>query len=158
MNEPARSLRDTDSGPITINAVAGTVWRIGWAPDPFAWTPWEYAELGHFDGRWDDPDGVYRTLYVGDSLLGAFLEVLARFRPDLALQAELDAIEDDAELDARYPTTRAGPVPRSWCEPRMVGSAALRGEFFDVRDIASIATLRRRFAHLAADLGLPGTG
>jgi hypothetical protein len=35
-------------------------------PEPWAWTPWQYATDGRFTGRWDDPD-VARTLCVGDT-------------------------------------------------------------------------------------------
>lgn len=31
-----------------------------------------------FTGRWDDPDGIWRTLYVGASRLVCCLEMLAR--------------------------------------------------------------------------------
>lgn len=42
------------------------VYRVGYQPDPWAWTPWEYAGAdGRFHGRWDDPDGTWRTLYLG---------------------------------------------------------------------------------------------
>jgi hypothetical protein len=41
----------------------GPVWRVGYAPDPWAWTPWEYAsDSGRFNGRWDDEDAKFRTL------------------------------------------------------------------------------------------------
>lgn len=31
------------------------VWRVGFAPDAWAWTPWTYADdEGLFGGRWDD--------------------------------------------------------------------------------------------------------
>ena len=54
-----------------------------------------------------------------------------------------------------YPTLPAGHVPRSWLQPRRAGRAVLRGEFVDVRQSTTVATLRKRFASLAADLDLP---
>ncbi|WP_417219602.1 hypothetical protein [Arthrobacter sp.] len=34
------------------------VWRVGHAPDPWAWTPWGHADdEGRFGGRWDDQQG-----------------------------------------------------------------------------------------------------
>jgi hypothetical protein len=151
----ATTTRETDSGVLEVAVVGAQAWRIGFAPEPFKWTPWEYAEIGGFDGRWDDPDGVYRTLYLGDRLLGVLLEVLARFRPDIALAAELAAIDDEDAEAERYPTLPAGHVPRSWMQPRLVGAAQVRGEFVDVRRASTVGTLRRRFAALAADLQLP---
>jgi hypothetical protein len=151
----ATTTRETDTGALEVSAVAAEAWRIGFAPAPFAWAPWEYAETGRFDGRWDDPDGTYRTLYLGDSLLGALLEVLARFRPDLELAAELAGIDDEDGGAEVYPTLCPGLVPRSWMEPRLAGTALLHGEFVDVRRAPTVGTLRRRFAGLAADLGLP---
>jgi hypothetical protein len=92
VRQTATTRRETDGEGLEIAVVASEAWRIGFAPEPFAWTPWEYAEAGRFDGRWDDPEGTYRTLYLGDSLLGVLLEVLARFRPDTALVEELATI------------------------------------------------------------------
>lgn len=147
--------RDSPAGPLDLQTVEVAVFRVGYAPDPFAWTPWQYANGGRFDGRWDDPDGTYRTLYVADRLLGCLLEVLADFRPDLELLAELDAIVDDDGSDDSYPTLRAGVIPRSWLEPRCAGRALIAGEFADVRAAGTIATLRRRFAAVAAGMELP---
>jgi hypothetical protein len=152
----ASSTRETETGPLEIAvAAAAPVWRIGYGPDPFAWTPWQHAEAGRFEGRWDDPAGTYRTIYLGQSLLAVLLEVLARFRPDLELASELAGIDDPDGEAERYPTLPAGQLPRSWLRPRLAGTAGLHGEFVDVRAAATIATLRRRFAALAADLGLP---
>ena len=39
------------------------------SPDPWAWTPWQYAHAGRFGGRWDDPVGRWRTPYAGRSTL-----------------------------------------------------------------------------------------
>lgn len=65
--------------------------RVGYAPNPWAWTPWQYAEDGRFNGRWDDPDGNWRTLYVGASRLACYLEVLAFARADPRLALNLHA-------------------------------------------------------------------
>src|SRR5664279_1996153 len=60
------SIIATASGDLACDAAAGrVVWRVGYVPEPWAWTPWQYATDGRFTGRWDDPDGVWRTLYVG---------------------------------------------------------------------------------------------
>lgn len=62
-----------------VDAADRTVWRVGRAPDPWAWIDRQYA--GH--QRWDDADGVFRTVYAGDSLYGCYVEVLAYSRPDV---------------------------------------------------------------------------
>ena len=59
------------------------VHRVGYRPEPWHWTPWEYTGAdGRFYGRWDDPHGTWRALYPGFSPLACYLEVLAVFRAD----------------------------------------------------------------------------
>jgi RES domain-containing protein len=148
--------RRSGVGALVIDALHGRqVYRVGYRPDPFGWTPWEYATDGRFHGRWDDPDGTYRTLYVGASLLACLLEVLADFRPDPALAVDLAFIQAEPGDDERYPTVGTGMLPRSWLDGRVAGAAVLTGEFVDVRRARTIATLRARFGGLAADLGFP---
>lgn len=86
----------------------GRVWRVGYRPDPWAWTPWQYANGGRFDGRWDDPAGEFRTVYAGASLVGCLLEVLAPLRPEPGFSALLDAVEEDPVDADEYPTGEAG--------------------------------------------------
>lgn len=117
---------------------ARTVFRVGRRPDPWAWPDWSYAAPnGTFGNRWDDPSASYRVLYACSERVGAFVETLARFRPDLELIADLRAIEgsDDFLL--------AGVVPLSWLETRVVGSARLHGRFANVGDAESLATFRQ---------------
>lgn len=33
--------------------------RVGFAPNPWTFTDWRFAEKGRFRGRWDDPAGEY---------------------------------------------------------------------------------------------------
>ena len=68
---------------------------------------------GRFNGRWDDPDGNYRTLYTGNTLLGCLLEVLAGFRPDPTLADDLDGIIEDPYDELVHPTPAPGIVPRA---------------------------------------------
>lgn len=128
------------------------VYRIGYAPAPWAWSGWEFAGTdGRFPGRWDDDRGVFRTVYAGSTLLGCLLEVLAHFRPDPALAAEMAGIEDEEG----FPTAPAGHVPHSWLDPREAASATLRGTFCDVTATESIAALRPAFIALVHQLGQP---
>jgi hypothetical protein len=130
--------------------------RVGYRPDPWTWTPWEYAGSdGRFHGRYDDPHGTWRTLYAGFSALACYLEVLAAFRADPVLAEALDAIDD--EDAGEFPTAAAGTVPRSWCAPRMAASGRLTGTFAVPRHPESLPTLRQRFLGMASGFGAVGS-
>jgi hypothetical protein len=129
-----------------------TVYRVGRAPRPWGFTPWRYAEKGVFQGRWDDPEGEYRVLYVSASAFGAFVEVLADFRPDPTLIAGLAEIEDE---DQKATGVLPGRVPISWLRGRVLVDGLLSGTFADVSHSRSLATLRRNLAPLVVELGLP---
>lgn len=150
------SMVGTDSGNLRCeNALNRRVWRVGYAPQPWAWTPWQYAEHGRFDGRWDDPDGVWRTVYVGESALACYLEVLAPFRADVSLQIELAEIDEDPHDSREHPTGAGGEIPASWRRARLVGAASLAGWYALPGDKESLAALRSRFLPLAIRLHLP---
>ncbi|MGH3629453.1 MAG: RES domain-containing protein, partial [Acidimicrobiales bacterium] len=124
------------------------IYRVGYGPNLWAWVPWEY---GPFTGRWDDPEGTYRVIYAGDSAMTCFVEVLARFRRDEALIADLETIEADGR-DATYPTIEPGIVPTTWLEPRCLGMSNLDGTYAFVQHPESIAFLRPAFISLALSL------
>lgn len=130
-----------------------TVWRVGRAPDPWAWIDRRYA--GH--QRWDDVDGMFRTIYAADSLFACFVEVLAYSRPDRQANGEnlLDGIVEDSRDARDYPVPPAGELPFDWVHGRITAEAALEGRYVDVRTASTIATLRSRFAALAIALGYP---
>lgn len=145
----------TRQGQFAVLRDPGRVWRIGYRPDPWTWTPWQYAHGGRFNGRWDDPDGRYRTLYAGQSLLGCLLEVLAGFRSDPLLAADLNQIDEDPTDAVTYPTQPAGQLPRSWLEPRVASSATLTGTYCSVTTTDTLAVLRPVFISRALRYGLP---
>jgi hypothetical protein len=125
----------------------GPLYRLGRHPDPWAWPDWSYAARdGTFGNRYDDPATSYRVLYASSQRVGAFLETLARFRPDLEVLAELDRIEGDDELPPA--------VPRTWLGGRLIGEATVEGRFVDVGDTGSLATLRTALAAHAIHHGL----
>lgn len=125
----------------------GPLYRLGRYPDPWAWPDWSYAAAdGTFGNRYDDPEASYRVLYASSQRVGAFLETLARFRPDLEVLAELDRIEGDDEPPPA--------VPRSWLDNRLLGEARVEGRFVDVGDTTSLATLRTALAASAIRHGL----
>ena len=74
----------------------GMVWRVAYRPDPWTWVPWQY---GPFTGRFDDAQGQFRVLYTGSTRLACYLEVIAQFRPDPLLLAEMEAITGDPQDD-----------------------------------------------------------
>jgi hypothetical protein len=140
---------------LQVDVDPGVVWRVGYRPDPWAWTPWQYAVGGRFGGRWDDPAGEFRTVYAGGSLLGCLLEVLAPFRPDLVLAEVVEGIEEDPVDAEQYPTGPSGRVPRDWLLPRVASTARLTGRYVAVSHMYSLGSLRQRFRQLARRLGLP---
>lgn len=127
---------------ITLNP--GTVWRVGFEPDPWAWTPWVYAtDGGLFDGRWDDQRGVFRTLYTSESLLGCFLELLAKLRPDTIVLDALDQIDDPDNLAADDHESPRGAVGYDWLEGRQFGRAAQVGRYCFITHSRTVAAIDR---------------
>jgi hypothetical protein len=142
----------------TLHTVApgNPLFRVGRGPDVWTLASWIYAGPdGTFGNRYDDPAGEYRVLYAAGQRRGAFLETLARFRVDLQLVAELDAIEGDAR-DEGFPTVRAGVVPSAWLETRRIGAATAAASlwFVDVAHSESLAHLRERLASRLVHYGL----
>jgi hypothetical protein len=127
----------------------GSIYRLGRIPDPWAWPDWSYAAAdGTFGNRWDDPAASYRVIYACSQRVGAFVETLARFRPDLEVVAAIAEIDGD---DAGVPPS---VVSRRWLEGRLIGEAIARGKFAEVGDARSLATLRRELASRAIHYGL----
>ncbi|MET1087121.1 MAG: RES domain-containing protein [Arthrobacter sp.] len=142
------------SAQLTAAEAAGRVLRVGFRPEPWAWSGWEWATDGRFPGRWDDLHGNFRTIYAGSSLLACRLEVLAHFRKDSRLSMELDEIVEDDEDNVLHPTTAPGQVPREWFEVRTAASAELSGRYCAVTASGSVAALYPHFIGLALSLGL----
>jgi hypothetical protein len=84
--------------------------------------------------------------------MACYLEVLASFRPDPTLQAEMDAIESDDD-DDEYPTIPPGRLDYGWCEQRLVCTARLSGCFAVPSHHETLPTLREHFLPLATTLG-----
>lgn len=142
------------SAQLTAAEAAGRVWRVGFRPEPWAWSGWEWATDGRFPGRWDDLHGNFRTIYAGSSLLACLLEVLAHFRKDARLSVELDEIVEDDEDTVLHPTIAPGQVPREWLEVRAAASAELSGRYCAVTASGSVAALYPHFIGLALSLSL----
>ena len=141
-------------GPVRCTSLhEEQVHHVGYKPDPWNWAPWEFAQAGRFTGRWDDPAGEWRAIYVGATRVACYLEVLASFRPDPRLEAEMDDIDSDDDAD-RFPTIPPGRLDYGWCEKRLVCTARLSGCFAVPSHHETLPTLREQFVPLAAALGV----
>jgi hypothetical protein len=125
--------------------VEGAIYRIARKPNPWEWPDWQY--VGDDGNRWDDPRKVYRVLYAGTSILGCFLEVLARFRPNPKL---IEAFEGIEENDTDLPETeRPGTLPQEWLnERRLAEVLGTEGTFAAVGQAESLSCLNLELADL----------
>lgn len=139
---------------LAILTGSGTVWRIGFRPEPWAWSGWEWATHGRFPGRWDDLHGNFRTVYAGSTLQACLLEVLAGFRADPRIAAELEDIVEDDEDRVLYPTLPPGEVPREWLDTRAATRAELSGSYCAITSSKTISALHPHFIKMALGLGL----
>lgn len=140
--------------PLAVTAADGPLYRVGRRPDAWAWPPWSAAGTdGTFGNRYDDPRSEYRVLYASSQRVGAFLETLARFRRDVALEAEYALIEAD-ERDQAFPTLEPGLVPGDWRDKRCIGTASHAGRFVDAGHSDSLAHLRTVLAARLLHYGL----
>lgn len=129
----------------------GRLYRVGRAPDPWAWPDWSNAAAdGTFGNRWDDPASAYRVLYAASDRLGALVEVLARFRPDPHVAKELQEIEGEDEL-----ALAPGHLDASWLARRRLGEATVQGRFVEVGHSESLAQIRRDLASRVVHYRLP---
>lgn len=96
-------------------------------------------------------------LYASSQRLGAFLETLARFRIDPAVQAAMTEIEDD-DRDTGFPTLSAGVVPGDWLTAPCIGGASHAGPFADIGHSDSLAHLRVALASRLVHYGFDDLG
>ena len=133
----------------------GPLYRIAWGTEPWEYPDWKRAgtdssSLAHtFGNRFDDPDAEYRVLYASSQLVSSYVEVLARFRPDYALLAELRGMEGEDDYQ------QIGIVPDEWFENRFFGTAEVQGNYADLYSPAWVSYLRSRLHPLCLELGLP---
>jgi len=128
----------------------GRLQRVGRLPDPWAWPDWSNAASdGTFGNRYDDPQSSYRVLYAASNRLGAFVEVLARFRPDPHVLKELQDIAGDED---RF--MLPGQLDISWLVHRRLGEATVSGHFADIGHSESLARLRTDLAPRMVHFGV----
>lgn len=122
--------------------------RVGREPQPLDFVPLEYQT---WEGRYDDPDRTWRTLYLARDAYGAWVEVLGRFRPHDDLAAALKDIIDEDGDPAPMP---AGRVPLSWLSNRRVAHARIMGRFADIGDPDTLRWLAARLPEVLVRSGV----
>jgi len=132
----------------------GPLYRIAWGTELWEYPDWKRAgtdssSLAHtFGNRFDDPNAEYRVLYASSQLVSCYVEVLARFRPDYALLAELRAMDGEDDYQ------QIGIVPDEWFENRFIGTAEVQGNYADLYSPAWVSLLHSRLQPLRVELGL----
>ena len=124
------------------------LYRIGRAPNPLDFPP--HDVIG--SNRFDDPARTYRVLYAAEQRRGAFIEVLAPFRPALADLARLQALRGDQAASAT-----AGPrLTADWFQQRRLGLFRLGREqsWLDLRQPETLVYLRGALAGTLVAFGL----
>ena len=117
------------------------VYRLGRRGEVWTWPDWAAAGADRtFGNRYDDCAGLYRVLYGGSQRYACYLETLARFRPDMSVYAEWDAIDGDAD--------HAPPalIDADWREKRRLGNATVIGEHADIGHSVWLGAFRRNLA------------
>lgn len=121
------------------------VYRVGRAPDPVAFPPFEAVGTGRFD----DPRRQYRILYTAEAPIAAFLESLAPFRtPVHDLLPLMQRLTGDRE-------PVIGRIPTNWHLKRMLAEIGLYPgqRWLDLRSAETHTRLTAEFAEPLAALG-----
>jgi hypothetical protein len=127
--------------------------RIGRLPEPLAYPPLEFAGAG----RYDDPEGSYRVLYLAESLKTCYIELFANQRPSLQALA-MRSLLPPGEPGDHEPAL--GRIPRDWllrwCEERAIGRIALVPDqrWLDLYAAETHRELRSKLAPLLHDLNI----
>lgn len=111
------------------------LFRISHPGDAWDWVDWQWTGAERFD----DPEAEYRVLYTGKTLRACLLEVLAHFRPDPALVADMEDIVED---DNATLTAPAGEIGYEWAADRRIGTAHATAHTCVVTETETIAWLR----------------
>lgn len=125
------------NGPRYASTPEKPIYRVASKSRLLNWPSWEYVG----SGRFDDPreERAYRVLYAGERR-SAFLEALAKFRPDLEGHA-------------------ISPLTRSWINDRRIARFLLSdrnapSKWLDLRASQTIQFLRSQLAPELIELGV----
>jgi hypothetical protein len=124
------------------------VFRVGKTPDAWLRKPPSRGSDPTLN-RYDDPLGIYHTVYASSTAYGAYMETLAPLRPSRTDFAAAVTV-DEPSLRGTPP---AGLVT-NWVERRHIGKAHLNGLYADIGATESIAYLRHRLEDRFAALGV----
>jgi hypothetical protein len=130
------------------------LYRIARGTQPWEYPDWKRAGTDSssgthtFGNRFDDPHAEYRVLYASSQLVCCYVEVLARYRPDYTLLAELEAMDGDNDYQ------QIGIVPNEWFENRFIGTAEVEGNYADLYSPEWVSHLRSRLRPLCIQLEL----
>jgi len=121
-------------------------WRVGRYGGPLRFPP---KSACRWKGRFDDPRGIYRTLYCAADRITAFYEVLAPFRPSATLLHERAALPPSPAGVAPLPEeeTDAGRVPLAWRQRKVIAPARiqlLRGSLINLDSVPVREQIVRR--------------
>lgn len=125
----------------------------GPATGPLAFPPWEYIGTG----RYDDPEGKYRVLYLAESATTCYVELLADQRPSLTALAALRLLPPGEPGDFE---PKLGRIPKAWlvdwCQARALGRAELgpNQRWLDSYAAETRRELRGALADRLLELGL----
>lgn len=122
------------------------LYRVARWPDPLVWPPWEFVG----EGRFDDPQKTFRTLYAGEQPRDCFVELLARFRPSVVVLARVREVTGATDS---FPSTE---IPVEWYRSRSIGRLrpGPNQRWLDLRSLATRQTLRSELAGSLVRLGL----
>ncbi|MBI4493874.1 MAG: RES family NAD+ phosphorylase [Chloroflexi bacterium] len=100
------------------------------------------------NGRFDDPRRQFRVLYAAAQRRGAFIELLARLRPSLAVLARLQQVGDEEAVPK-------AALPSSWYQRRAVARLRLSAgqRWLDLRATETRQALRGELATTLLSLG-----
>src|SRR2546423_12821017 len=132
---------------VLATAPDSPLFRVGRAPHALAWPDWRFVG----GGRFDDPNGEFRVLYLAEQRVTCFVELLAGFRLDVELLASLAVITGPPEP----PPTPLVPV--DWYTRRLVGRLVLTAgqRWLDLRAPETLQVLRARLSPILVRLGVP---
>lgn len=147
------------------------VYRVCWGDNPLSFAPMDRIRKG--PGRFDDPKFEYRVHYTAETMVGAYIEVMAGLRAEASAMADYNAIVGDDDLrpmeqaidELLEPRSAsllivphrdelvdlAAPRSRSQLEPRL-GVTKLKGGDFTASDY----TLSRRASRLLFEANMAG--
>ncbi|MBI2864271.1 MAG: RES family NAD+ phosphorylase [Chloroflexi bacterium] len=123
------------------------LYRIGRKPCPLEWP--DFSRVG--DGRFDDPELKFRTLYAAEQQLAAFLERLARFQVPIEV---LQRLAQQSNATEPLPPTH-GTVTKNWLESHSIGIFRITDSrpWLDLRSVETREALRAEMAILLLRYG-----